>query len=99
MVTYMPPTPATYAGLAGSSTPPGFQAPRKPDTLDKTVTFLKKRDGIDKVGHGTCSVGRPFTWFVVVGVVGSRSSDASICLGVHSCHPIVFEVRGENGIV
>ena len=23
---------------------------RKPDTLDKTVTFLAKRDGIDKVG-------------------------------------------------
>ena len=24
-------------------------APRKPDVLDKTVTFLAKRDGIDKV--------------------------------------------------
>ncbi len=24
---------------------------RKPDTLDKTVAFLAKRDGIDKVHH------------------------------------------------
>lgn len=45
----VPAEPATYAGLGGSSgVPLTYQAPRKPDTLDKTVAFLKKRDGIDK---------------------------------------------------
>lgn len=35
---------------------------RKPDTLDKTVTFLAKRDGIDKVWNETSAkdyFGRP----------------------------------------
>eukprot|EP00884_Botryococcus_braunii_P002385 jgi/Botrbrau1/12147/Bobra.0186s0059.2 len=44
-----PAEPATYAGLGVTSGPVVYQAPRKPDSLDKTVAFLKKRDGIDKV--------------------------------------------------
>ena len=48
--------------LAHADTPPAAlqqfaytQPQRKPDVLDKTVTFLAKRDGIDKVTIGVCA--------------------------------------------
>lgn len=49
--------------LAHADTPPAAlqqfaytQPQRKPDVLDKTVTFLAKRDGIDKVLNFVCAV-------------------------------------------
>lgn len=48
--------------LAHADTPPAalqqfaYTSPqRKPDVLDKTVTFLAKRDGIDKVRNFVCA--------------------------------------------
>ena len=42
--------PATFVTASGPAiaTQNALQQKRGPDTLDKTVTFLAKRDGIDK---------------------------------------------------
>ena len=43
-------TPVSAPELASSSLALTKEAVEKPDVLDKSVTFLAKRDGIDKVG-------------------------------------------------
>lgn len=49
-------SPPSFVTATGSALPPppksavaGPYSQKKPDTLDKTVAFLAKRDGIDKV--------------------------------------------------